>query len=327
MSLVVPVDNVAPYVGECLQSIAQQTHARIEAIVVDDGSTDGGGMLCDEVASRDHRVRVFHSENRGLSAARNFGLAHVRGDFVLFVDSDDWIEPNAVEALVSSAVSHDADIVVCRYTRERLDGTSVVYPKPDAYAMYTHDEGLHALVCDGYIPEPAWGKLFRRELLSSFEFAEGFVCEDVEGVWKVFDRARRVCCVTDVLFHYRERADSITSVVSTEMLAGRWRAFSGRYRGLSGRSRHLHDATLRQCAGTVVYAHTQLSLFSKGERESIAAEMEEMRLFVREHSLEVLLTPTIPLRSKLAFLLARWNGPMAVAAFSRSYRVRQWLEG
>lgn len=252
VTIVVPIHNVAPCVRMCLDSVAGQTYQNLEIVVVDDGSTDGGGETCNRVAMRDSRFSVVHTENRGLSAARNVGLSHARGDYLVFLDSDDWIEPSAVEALVAAALREDADVVACRYSREKLDGTRVLFPEHSSSGLLTGGEALHVLVCECGIAETAWGKLFRTSLLASFRFAEGMVCEDVEGVWRVFAKAERACCLDDVLFHYRERAGSITNGASLEMLSGRWRAFSSRYKGLSAHSPELHDATLKQCAGTVI---------------------------------------------------------------------------
>ena len=113
VSIIVPVYNVEPYLTKCITSIIKQTYRKIEIILVNDGSSDGCGKICDEFAKKDERIRVFHTENKGLSAARNYGIARASGDYLDFVDSDDWIEPDMFAFLVNSAIGNKADIVYC----------------------------------------------------------------------------------------------------------------------------------------------------------------------------------------------------------------------
>lgn len=112
ISIIVPVYNVEKYVRKCLDSVVNQAYKDLEILIVDDGSTDGSGKICDEY-KKDDRVKVFHTENRGLSAARNYGIDRAHGEWIGFVDSDDWIEPDMYEVLLKSALETDADIVEC----------------------------------------------------------------------------------------------------------------------------------------------------------------------------------------------------------------------
>ena len=117
ISVIIPVYNVEPYLRKCLDSVVNQTYRNLEILVIDDGSTDGSGAICDEYAS-DRRMRIFHTENRGLSCARNLGLDEAKGEWIGFVDSDDWIEPDMYEALLKKAEETGADIVECGVFRE-----------------------------------------------------------------------------------------------------------------------------------------------------------------------------------------------------------------
>ncbi len=116
VSIIIPVYNVAPYLVEALESAIHQTYKNLEIIIIDDGSTDGSETICDEYARKDHRVRVIHQDNKGLSAARNIGLGIMTGDAVAFLDSDDALEFDYVEKLVEAMNREDADIVICRFT-------------------------------------------------------------------------------------------------------------------------------------------------------------------------------------------------------------------
>lgn len=123
ISVIVPVYNVEPYVEKCLDSILAQTYSDLEVLVIDDGSTDGCGEISDRYAEQDHRIQVFHTENHGLSAARNIGLDHVNGQYIGFVDSDDWIDPDMYEELHNIIQKTDADIVTCRFYQEYWNKT------------------------------------------------------------------------------------------------------------------------------------------------------------------------------------------------------------
>jgi len=112
VSVIVPVYNVEEYLGRCVDSILAQTYTNLEVILVDDGAKDSSGAICDEYAARDARVRVIHKENGGLSSARNAGIDAAKGDWLEFVDSDDWIEPDAVESMLTLALEHRTELVV-----------------------------------------------------------------------------------------------------------------------------------------------------------------------------------------------------------------------
>ena len=128
ISVIVPVYNVEPYLRKCLDSIVNQTYRDFEILIIDDGSTDGSGRICDEYAEKDSRIKVFHTENRGLSCARNLGLAEAKGEWIGFVDSDDWIEPDMYEVLIRRAEETGADVVECSHYKE-LDGKTITARK------------------------------------------------------------------------------------------------------------------------------------------------------------------------------------------------------
>ncbi len=250
VSIIVPVYNVAPYVGECLESVVRQTYTRIEIIVVDDGSTDDGGALCDYVALRDRRIRVIHTENAGLAAARNLGIAEAMGDFVLFVDSDDWIEPNTVHVLLTQAHLNDADMVCCRSHREWASGTE----RSDGFGklvILDGDEALHGVLAEGVVESSAWGKLCKRSLFEGIRYPTGHVFEDVSTTWQLCMRARRVVCVPDALFHSRMREGSIVRSHEVDNLLDYWTAYAERYEELKCFSEPIRAACVRDCVNAV----------------------------------------------------------------------------
>ena len=171
ISVIVPVYNVEPYLGKCLDSIVNQTYRDLEILVIDDGYTDRCKVICDEYKNRDERIRVFHTENRGLSAARNIGLNEANGEWIGFVDSDDWIESDMFETLVKKAEKSSSDIVECGVFREYSDRT-------EKNMKRTFDlsgvETIHALI-RGEIFNTVWNKLWHRKTWEGIRFPEGRV--------------------------------------------------------------------------------------------------------------------------------------------------------
>ena len=132
ISIIIPVYNVSKYLDKCVKSILLQTYSNLEIILVNDGSTDGSGVLCDELKKTDKRICVIHKPNGGLSDARNAGLDIATGDYIGFVDSDDYVEPDMFQILLENAMKYDADVSGCRYAEVYEDGNRIaITTKPD----------------------------------------------------------------------------------------------------------------------------------------------------------------------------------------------------
>ena len=208
ISIIVPVYKVTPYLRQCVESIINQTYRDLEILLIDDGSPDECGEICEEYKNRDNRIRVFHTENRGLSAARNFGLQNAAGDCIGFVDPDDWIEPDMYAVLLRGL--EEADISVCGYDSgaQRVQLTK---------AMYTGADSLKALI-DEKFNNNVWNKLYRRKLFDGVLFPEGKNYEDVAVMHRIVDRASLVAVEPSVLYHYRIRSESITKTYTAKNL-------------------------------------------------------------------------------------------------------------
>lgn len=161
ISVIVPVYNVELYLRKCIDSILAQTYRDLEILVVDDGSTDGSGKICDEY-KKDERVRVFHTENRGLSATRNLGLDKATGEWIGFVDSDDWIEPDMYEVLFRKAEETEADVVECGC---HADYTTTSYEHRAIQRTVSGIDAVKALI-RSEIRTQVWNKIWRRHLFT-----------------------------------------------------------------------------------------------------------------------------------------------------------------
>lgn len=207
ISIIVPVYKAELYLKKCLDSILAQTHENLEVILVDDGSPDRSGELCDGYAHRDSRVRVIHRENGGVSEARNTGLAVATGEYIGFVDSDDWIEPNMYEEMLRAVLEYQADMAICCVEKIRKDG---VFTQDIGHTrVYSRQKALYELICDKNVTSFSVNKLFHRGLFQGLQFQKGKrVFEDTLFMYQIFDRITRAVHINLMGYHYLRRDDS-----------------------------------------------------------------------------------------------------------------------
>lgn len=217
VSVIIPVYNVADYVETCLRSVMTQTYTDLEILVCDDGSTDESGEICDRIAREDARIRVIHTENHGLSAARNACLDMATGEYVAPVDSDDLVATTYIERLVCACVEQDADIAICDYQKieeacQTID-QAVSDSAADATAVYTNLECLEHLYhpTSSGMSTVAWAKLYRRTLFENpqVRYPIGKLHEDLFTTWKLLYLAQKAVYVRVSLYGYRIRGGSI----------------------------------------------------------------------------------------------------------------------
>ncbi len=217
VSVVVPVYNTEKWLPDCLESLRRQTYQKFEIILVDDGSTDGSGSLCDEFTSCDWRARVIHQSNKGLSAARNRGSKEATGEYILFLDSDDYLEPDAVEKLASAAFVTNADTVISGFVYSYSDHEDKAYHSFGQDVLLDNYAAMEALV-SGKLPNFAWGKLIRNNLARKHLFPEGKLFEDHFWTHLIVGDAQRVFWLESALVHYRQRNDSISYTFTPDRL-------------------------------------------------------------------------------------------------------------
>lgn len=216
ISIIVPVYNVEKYLRRCIDSILAQTYSNLEIILVDDGSPDGSGLICDEYAVLDPRVTVIHKENGGLSDARNAGLDVATGEYVGFVDSDDYIHPQMYEKLLSAIQSTGSNISLCSYvyvdeeTGAVDESYCVMNPiKTAVLSRMQALEKINAYQPNSFFYVTAWNKLYERKLFSNLRFVNGKIHEDEFSVHHLFNLAGKIATIEDVLYYYVQRNGSI----------------------------------------------------------------------------------------------------------------------
>jgi len=217
ISIVIPVYNVELYLRKCIESILAQTYIDFECILVDDGSLDNCPMICDEYATRDHRVIVIHQKNSGVSAARNAGLNRAKGEWIGFVDSDDWCDPGMFEYLLKNAEEYQADISICGY-RTIEEGNKIVHSSQlHPHLIMNSKNAVKRLILNKCINAPNWNKLVKRQL---------FLCndeilrydetirygEDKLLMFYLFKRADKIVYFPQAYYNYFRRSDSISMI-------------------------------------------------------------------------------------------------------------------
>ncbi|KEQ35081.1 glycosyl transferase 2 family protein [Streptococcus mitis] len=223
ISLIVPIYNVENYLWSCLDSIAKQTYSNIEVLLVNDGSPDGSAAICQEFVARDSRFRYIEKENGGLSDARNVGIARAKGEFLSFVDSDDWIEPTYVEDLYRAALFNDAEVVVSNYKKfDVKDNCYWIHIFDDYYETHYSGEELiqqlPALERKDFSFTTSWGILFARRLFDAISFPKGKTIEDTRTNYRLFAESSRLTYIHKALYNYRVGVDSISSRITEKLL-------------------------------------------------------------------------------------------------------------
>ena len=223
ISIVVPIYNVEKYLRMCLDSIEQQTYSNIEVLLINDGSPDSSGEICQEYVARDSRFHYFEKENGGLSDARNYGIERSNGMYLTFVDSDDWLSLTYVEDLYQAAIRNDADTVVSHFTiYNESDRNYYVHIWDDYYEKtYTGEElvlELPSLESEGYVFTTSWGILFNQKLFNNIRFPKGKVIEDSRTNYKLFFKSEKITYIHKEIYYHREGIKSICSNITEKFL-------------------------------------------------------------------------------------------------------------
>ncbi len=216
ISVIVPVYNAAEFLDQCLESIVAQTYRHLEILVVDDGSDDGSGQLCDQWAVRDSRIRVIHQPNGGHSAARNTALDVMSGELVMMVDSDDVVHPAFASTLLQVMSEKDADIAVGSYLP--FDASEMVFPALPSHQQIKNlnqQEAILAVFYQQGLTHSPWGRLFKASLFQGIRFPLGIIYEDLAIIYPLLKKCSRVTVTDAVLYGYRQHATNSMRVFSS----------------------------------------------------------------------------------------------------------------
>lgn len=212
ISIIVPIYNVERYIKQCINSIVRQSYKNIEVILIDDGSKDNSGIICDYYSTKYKQVKVIHKENEGVSVARNIGIELSIGKYITFIDADDFVEPTYVESLYKQCVDKNADLSICGAIdiddKNKIIKTSIEYSK-----LVDVQEAIKELLNEKYYSSVVWAKMYRRDLFKNIKFNKDIkIAEDLDVLYRVIDRCNLINIDTSKkLYYYRNRENSATT--------------------------------------------------------------------------------------------------------------------
>jgi len=211
ISVIVPIYNVEPYLSRCVDSILDQTYTNLEIILVNDGSPDNCGKICNEYALADPRIKVIHKENGGLSDARNVALDEMNGEYVTFIDSDDFVEPNYVEILYNLARKYNVQLSISNFLHYYEEkGAEKANPQRIENSTLSSEKAVETMFYQDKFETSAWGKLYKKELFGNdIRYPKGLLYEDLPTTYKLILRAKEIAYTNQHTYYYRIRNDSI----------------------------------------------------------------------------------------------------------------------
>lgn len=209
ISVIVPIYNVEKYLNRCIVSIVNQTYTNIEILLIDDGSTDNSGNICDSWKKKDERINVIHKNNGGLSDARNVGMDNANGQYISFIDSDDYIDEYMYEKLLNALLCSNSDISCCSVKMIWEENQKSQMLTKSEYKILNTEEGLKSIILEDYLKQPVWYKLYKASVIKNINFEKGKINEDVFWSYKVISRARRIIIIPDILYFYMQHEGSI----------------------------------------------------------------------------------------------------------------------
>ena len=215
ITVIIPVYNVEDYIEECIESVINQTYTNLEIILVDDGSTDKSGYICNKFQDRDERIKVIHKLNGGLSDARNAGLKKATGEYVQFIDGDDYIDSDMIETLYNTIEKYDADIAICNHYV--LKNGKVTNNSTGKIFIYNNKEVLKEFLLDTKIRAYTWEKLWKKSLFDNIWFPFGRKFEDIATTPRLFWNANKIVLNDIPKYYYRQREGSIMSKQCSEL--------------------------------------------------------------------------------------------------------------
>lgn len=226
ISVIVPVYNIKEYVEKCIKSIIGQTYSNLEIMLVDDGSTDGSGEICDKYALQDDRIIVMHKSNGGLSDARNYAIDRAHGELFAFVDGDDWIHPQMYELMYNIIEQENVDIVTCWFEQKNPDFVRQSYTVDDLdVRQLTGAEALSDIEVPLVV---AWNKLYKREVFDEIRYPKGKLHEDEFIIHRLFYRCSKIAVINQALYFYTIRDNSIVAQMTPQRIHDALEAFSDR---------------------------------------------------------------------------------------------------
>lgn len=300
ISVIVPIYKVEAYLPKCVDSLLNQTYRNLEIVLVDDGSPDGCGAICDDYAAKDSRIRVIHKQNGGLSSARNAGIDMAKGDYIAFVDSDDWLEPDAYESMLDAALRHDAPMVCAgRYDVDGSTGEREVGLCPEKEETITGKELVGRIFLWDHLDSAAWDKLYTRDLFREIRYPLGKIVEDVPTTYRIALKAGKVVMLNKPVYNYLHRPNSITTASVSEKTFHFSQHTARVYADICTSVPELEPQARYLRVRSLVYSVQTLELADSATREKFSDQYWESRNELKQHLQFILKSPYFTRRERL----------------------------
>ena len=278
ISVIVPIYNVEKYLDRCIESVVRQKYRNLEIILVDDGSIDSSAQIADAWEKKDSRIKVIHKVNGGLSSARNVGIEVSSGEYLAFVDSDDWIHPDMIKVLAKKACN--ADIVCCGMIHAS-DTNEVPTKWFKKEHLFSSKEALDYLVDNTLLTSHIPRSLYCKKLFDEIRFPEGKIFEDLRTSHKLFIKAKKICVIPDYYYYYYIRSDSITNVVRLKNRIEWFKALEDREQDLKKIDSLYTNKITTQKAIAISLAIVQND-FSEQEKKNNIQELKRIKEFLKK---------------------------------------------
>lgn len=301
VSVIVPIYNIEQYLERCVDSIVKQTYKNLEIVLVDDGSTDKSGQLCDMYASQDSRIKVIHKKNGGLSEARNAAIEVVKGELLTFVDGDDFLTSTAIESMVRTKEKTGAQIVCCLY-KLVYEGHPLTFDEAyteDKISVYTRIEALEKMLRRSEFGDSACAKLYNRELFKDVRYPNGELFEDIGTTYKLFATSKTVALVRIDGYGYFVRSGSIQQSGFSKAKMAELRFAKEQKQYLDARFSELENATTDRLVSSCFHI-----LFSVIGQEQFEAVQKEVEKIIRDNRKMLVLAKKTSKKTRYGCLLS-----------------------
>ena len=298
ISVIIPVYKVKKYLDKCVNSVINQTYKELEIILVDDGSPDECGKMCDEYALKDERIVVIHKENGGLSDARNVGIEKATGEYITFVDSDDFVDSDYVEFLYKMIKEANCKMSICSH-KVLYESGKVIDLGINKKSLLSNKEVLEKILYSDGIDLSAWAKLYAKSLFKNVKFPKGRLFEDAATTYKLILQCDDIMCGQISKYNYYIRNDSITTSTFSEKKLDLIISTKEMCDCVDKKYPELQSATLRR----KVYAHlSTLTQLIKDKENNYKIERKKIIKYVRKNSSKVFFNSRTPMRDKIAII-------------------------
>ena len=301
ISVIVPIYNVEKYLARCVDSIVNQTYKNLEIILVDDGSPDSCPQMCDDYAEKDSRIKVVHKKNGGLSDARNAGMAVATGEYISFIDSDDYVSDDFFECLLDVMNKENSDIAECSVVKFYEDNRFDEFSDDLSVKTYDTQDAMSALIAENPFHQHVWNKLYKTELVKDIPYAVSKLNEDEFWTYQVFGRANKVSKLNKTMYYYFQRNSSIMglgyNIRRLDALEGK----ANRQKYIENNFPELSTQAKIDLYGSCMFAYQSVLKFMSGSDKKKALSI------IKKYKKNFDEINTIKDSSKKYFMLAKFN--------------------